>query len=95
MKWQKETGLMRREEIRWIPKKPDCEGGRRGFMTVGLGEIKPAIYLLCIGYALSALIFISELLFRNVRHIEKSFKHRIKMRCLRHIKHRTNGWKRS
>lgn len=60
MKWQQESGLMKREEIRWISKPPECEGGHRDFMTVGIVEIKSAIYLLFIGYAISTLICIVE-----------------------------------
>lgn len=55
---------MKRDEIQWIPKKPNCEGGLRGFMTVGLGEIKPAIIFLLIGYGLAVLIFVAENLLR-------------------------------
>lgn len=57
---------MKREEIRWISKRPECEGGRRGFLTVGLIEIKPAIYLLLIGYAISSLICIAEYLLPKI-----------------------------
>lgn len=64
MRWQKEVGIMRRDEIRWIPKKPDCEG-RRGFVSVGLKEIKPAAFLLLIGYGLSILICVTERLYRK------------------------------
>lgn len=56
---------MKRDELRWIPKKPGCEGGRRGFITVGLGEVKPATFLLFIGYGLSMLFFVAEILFSN------------------------------
>lgn len=53
---------MKRDELKWIPKKPDCEGGRRGFMTVGLNEIKPAAVLLLIGYGVSVVFLIAEIL---------------------------------
>lgn len=62
LKWFKETGLMKRDETKWIPKKPDCEGGRRGFMTVGLNEIKPAVILLVIGYAVAVLFLGAEVI---------------------------------
>lgn len=61
LKWMKETGLMKRDELRWIPKKPDCEGGGRGFLTVGLGDTKPAAFLLLIGYLSSVIIFFVEI----------------------------------
>lgn len=85
LKWMKETGLMKRDELRWIPKKPDCEGGGRGFLTVGLGDTKPAALLLLIGYASSVIIFFIEISYRkfqsrcvkaqndeNIRNKEKS-----------------------
>lgn len=53
---------MKRDELRWIPKKPNCDGGSRGFVTVGLSEIKPAIILLALGYALSVLMLGMEIL---------------------------------
>lgn len=65
LKWMKETGLMKRDELRWIPKKPDCEGGGRGFFTVGLGDTKPAAFLLLIGYASSVIIFFAEISYRK------------------------------
>lgn len=61
-KWFKETGLMKRDQLKWIPEKPGCEGGRRGFQTVGLNEIRPAVILLLIGYGVSVLLFIIEIL---------------------------------
>lgn len=79
MKWQKEVGLMKRDEIRWIPKKPDCEGGRRGFITVGLREIKPAVFLLLIGYGSSVLIFVIEIMYRkSYDRCTNPKKHRIR-----------------
>lgn len=53
---------MKHDESKWIPKKPDCEGGRRGFMTVGLNEIKPAIILLVIGYGVAVLFLGAEVI---------------------------------
>lgn len=51
---------MKRDEIRWIPKKPICSGDHWGFVTVNLNIIKPAITLLLLGYALSILIALVE-----------------------------------
>ncbi|XP_055300052.1 glutamate receptor ionotropic, kainate 2-like [Sitodiplosis mosellana] len=67
IKWQKEIGLMKRDELRWIPTKPDCKGGLSGFVTVGLNEIKPAVILMLFGYGLSLLVLGVEILFRNMR----------------------------
>lgn len=51
---------MKREEIRWIPKKPECTGGQATFITVDLNVIEPAIILLVLGYALSIVILLVE-----------------------------------
>lgn len=56
---------MKREELRWMPKKPECEGGGHDFKTVGIAEIQPAVNLLLVGYALAVLLLVSEYLFRK------------------------------
>lgn len=71
-----ETGLMNREKTIWIPKKPNCEGGHE-FVSVGLSEIKPALYALFFGYGLAVAVFIAELIFERFyghlkRHQAKS-----------------------
>lgn len=53
---------MNRQKRRWYPRKPICEGGTRGFITVGLAEVQPAIMLLLIGTGISLLIMFGELL---------------------------------
>lgn len=65
---------MKREEIRWIPKKPDCEGSRRGFNSVGLTEVKPAVYLLLFGYGLSIALLISEILRGTFKNLNKNLQ---------------------
>ncbi|XP_031622981.1 uncharacterized protein LOC116340566 [Contarinia nasturtii] len=67
VKWQKEIGLMKRDELRWIPKKPNCEGGRRDFVSVGLSEIKPAIIMLLMAYVISAFLSIIEVIFHQLQ----------------------------
>lgn len=57
---------MKREEIRWFPSKPKCDAGSRGFVTVGLQEIKPAVFLLLSGYGLSIIVFIVERILRKL-----------------------------
>lgn len=59
IRWQRENGIMNKYKRRWFPKKPICEGGARGFLTVGLQEVKPALFLLLYGSAMSlGLMFI-------------------------------------
>lgn len=66
---------MKRDELRWIPKKPKCEGGRRNFVSVGLDEVKPAIILLLIAYVLSILLSIIEIIYHTIQtHCTKSKK---------------------
>lgn len=60
MAWLREIGLLDREHRRWIPRKPECGSGGRGFVTVGLTEINPAIILLIAGNAISVAIFLTE-----------------------------------
>lgn len=52
---------MKRDEHRWNPKKPDCEGGRRDFITVGLNEIRPIAVLLILSYALCLSLLVAEI----------------------------------
>lgn len=61
LRWQRENGLMNKSKRRWFPKKPICEGGTRGFLTVGLQEVKPALELLAIGTGASLFIMIIEI----------------------------------
>lgn len=60
-----ETGLMNREKTRWIPKKPNCEGGQE-FVSVGIGEIKPALHALLTGYGIAIAIFLGEVIFNRL-----------------------------
>lgn len=62
-----ETGLMNREKTLWIPKKPNCEGGQE-FVSVGIGEIKPALHALVAGYGLAFVMFIAERIFKYAYH---------------------------
>lgn len=61
IRWQRENGLMNKQKRRWFPKKPICEGGARGFTTVGIQEVKPALYLLVFGTLFSILLMFVEL----------------------------------
>lgn len=65
LSWQQEVGLIKREELRWVPKKPNCEGGQ-GFVSVGMNEIKPALNFLISGYGISVLLAIAENLYRFI-----------------------------
>lgn len=60
LRWQRENGLMNKFKRRWFPKKPLCDGGARDFRTVGLQEVKPALFFLLIGTAVSVLLMLIE-----------------------------------
>lgn len=70
-----ETGLMNREKTLWIPKKPNCEGGQE-FVSVGIGEIKPALHALFAGYGIAIAMFLGEVIFE--RFYQRMQKHRKK-----------------
>lgn len=57
---------MNKQKRRWFPKKPACESGARDFMTVGLQEIKPALYLLIFGTFLSFIVMLVEIGFDRI-----------------------------
>lgn len=65
--WQREVGLINREQKRWIPKKTECEDRGRGFVTVGIGEIYPALKMLLIGMILSIFLLICEVVNTKVK----------------------------
>ncbi|XP_031622982.1 glutamate receptor 1-like [Contarinia nasturtii] len=65
--WQKEVGLLQREEIRWIRKKPECETGQAEFIPVDMNVIKPVIILLLIGYVLSIIVALSERIYWSLK----------------------------
>lgn len=64
---------MKREEIRWVPRKPNCEGGH-GFVSVGITEIKPALMLLLGGYMIAVIMIVIEILNKKIQlQIVKKF----------------------
>lgn len=67
MLWMHEIGLIFRMKVKWLPKKPICEGDGRDFSNVGLREIKPLVYAYLIGIALSMIIFCIELCVSGIR----------------------------
>lgn len=60
IRWQRENGLMDKQKRRWFPKKPICEGSR-GFTTVGLQEVKPALFIWFVGVTLSIVLVFAEI----------------------------------
>lgn len=60
LRWHREVGLIAHEKRQWLPNKPICEGGIQEVRTVGIQEIKPALYLLLFGFVASTLILLIE-----------------------------------
>lgn len=76
----REVGLIFRIRVKWLPKKPTCEGDGRDFTTVGLREIYPLIYIYLCGTFISMLIFCLELTNVHCKAIKlKLFKTNITM----------------
>lgn len=65
LRWQRENGLMNRVKRRWLPSKPVCERGIRQVRTVGMPEIRPALYVLFLGLVTSLTICLSESLYHR------------------------------
>nr|UZH23437.1 ionotropic receptor 75d [Anastrepha ludens] len=61
IRWQREVGLMNREELKWFPQKPKCESGVGGFVSIGITECRYALGIFGFGLLLSALSFILEI----------------------------------
>ncbi|XP_067647955.1 ionotropic receptor 75a [Eurosta solidaginis] len=60
LRWQREVGLMNREELKWFPQKPKCEGGVGGFVSIGITECRYALRIFGFGLLLSAFSFLLE-----------------------------------
>lgn len=64
--WLREIGIIKRDQNRWVPKKPKCDGVAE-FLSVGLAEIKPAIQMLLIGYAIAISVVAFEIFARFLK----------------------------
>lgn len=85
---------MNRVKRRWFPKKPNCEAGVRGFMTVGIAEVKPALLFLLMGMGVSFFILFIEWLtnicsarYRKKRKLVNHKKKEIQFRSATVIPH--------
>ncbi|KAL9905878.1 ionotropic receptor 75d [Glossina fuscipes fuscipes] len=65
LRWQREIGLMNREERKWFPQKPKCEGGVGGFISVGITECRYALVMFTFGMLLSVLVLCAELIIKH------------------------------
>lgn len=60
LRWQREVGLMDRYRRIWMSKKPKCDAGSGGFVSVGLVDVLPAAHALLAGAALAAALLLLE-----------------------------------
>lgn len=66
LRWHREIGLLDRNYRQWIPRRPICEPGGRGFVSVGLKEIRPAIILFLIMIGVSIFLLLCEIILKRV-----------------------------
>lgn len=69
LRWQREVSLVNREERKWIPQKPKCEGGVGGFVSIGLTECRYAFGIFGCGAALSFASFLLEVIYKHSKGI--------------------------
>ncbi|KAH8266029.1 hypothetical protein KR038_001031 [Drosophila bunnanda] len=67
LRWQREVSLVNREERKWIPQKPKCEGGVGGFVSIGLTECRYALGIFGCGAAASFGLFLCEFSFKHFK----------------------------
>ncbi|KAH8374046.1 hypothetical protein KR200_005612 [Drosophila serrata] len=67
LRWQREVSLVNREERKWIPQKPKCEGGVGGFVSIGITECRYALGIFGCGAAASFGLFLCELVFKHFK----------------------------
>ncbi|XP_037955181.1 glutamate receptor ionotropic, kainate 1 [Teleopsis dalmanni] len=65
LRWQREVGLMNREELKWFPQKPKCEGGVGGFVSIGITECRYALGMFGFGFFLGLFVFFFEVIFKR------------------------------
>ncbi|TMW47235.1 hypothetical protein DOY81_007687 [Sarcophaga bullata] len=61
LRWQREVGLMNREERKWFPQKPKCEGGVGGFVSIGITECRYALAIFGLGCVFAAAVLCVEM----------------------------------
>ncbi|XP_061393170.1 uncharacterized protein LOC133328643 [Musca vetustissima] len=69
LRWQREVGLMNREELKWFPQKPKCEGGVGGFVSIGLTECRYALAMFGYGVLLAVIVFCFEIIIKIIHRL--------------------------
>lgn len=66
--------LVNREDRKWIPQKPKCEGGVGGFVSIGITECRYALGIFGCGAAASFGLFLCEFLFKHFKEVYRILK---------------------
>uniref|UniRef100_A0A6P4E083 Uncharacterized protein LOC108038968 n=1 Tax=Drosophila rhopaloa TaxID=1041015 RepID=A0A6P4E083_DRORH len=74
LRWQREVSLVNREERKWIPQKPKCEGGVGGFVSIGITECRYALGIFGCGAAASFFMFLFEFIFKHFKQVYRIIK---------------------
>ncbi|XP_026833734.1 uncharacterized protein LOC6544991 isoform X2 [Drosophila erecta] len=74
LRWQREVSLVNREERKWIPQKPKCEGGVGGFVSIGITECRYALGIFGCGAAVSFGLFLLEFIFKYFKQVYRIIK---------------------
>lgn len=82
---------MNREELKWFPQKPKCEGGMGGFVSIGITECRYALGIFGFGLLLSAFSFILEVAFNYMWNLAKKIHQNKKQRKGNHVIDDYNG----
>lgn len=67
-----EHGLQERENSRLYTRKPKCSGGGGHFVTASLVDTGPAMLVLVYGFAISAILLVSEILIKRFSIVLKA-----------------------
>ncbi|XP_059049619.1 ionotropic receptor 75a-like [Achroia grisella] len=67
LRWQREVGLINREQRHWLAERPRCDAAGAGFLSVGIADILPAIQVLSAGALISVLLLLSEIVNYKMR----------------------------
>ncbi|CAH4037603.1 unnamed protein product [Pieris brassicae] len=62
LRWQREAGLIERARRIWMARRVRCEAGGSGFVSVGLGDVLPALHALLTGAGAALLLLLAEIL---------------------------------
>ncbi|XP_035785194.1 ionotropic receptor 75a-like [Anopheles albimanus] len=58
--WQREVGIIKRFNIIWIHRKPQCEFSNAGYTSVGLIEMRYLFIFLALGMFVSLVVVVAE-----------------------------------